>query len=212
MRNLTFLFFFSALLLAMQAPAQELTKQQLKEWKKTAKEYQRNPQALISLTSERDRLRTENADLQTRINSVQSQQLEWENRITQLENENKLLLSDLQNAQESIRQLTQDKAMLAEKTATAAKQPAAPTGLVYRIQIGAFKKNRVEESLATSDEMKLEDADGMQKVMVGLFTNYEDAKQLMNSLKKMGVKGAWIVPYRDGQRISLKEALGKDPQ
>ena len=44
--------------------------------------------------------------------------------------------------------------------------------------------------------------------LIGNFRNYDEAKELSDYFKKIGLKDAWVVPYRDGTRITLKEALG----
>ena len=59
-----------------------------------------------------------------------------------------------------------------------------------------------------SENLNVEESAEYQKVVVGQFRDYEKAKNLRDELKQMGVKGAWIVSYRDGQRITVKEALG----
>ena len=36
---------------------------------------------------------------------------------------------------------------------------------------------------------------------------FDEAKELMEYIQKIGVKDAWVVPFRDGIRITLEEAL-----
>jgi hypothetical protein len=47
----------------------------------------------------------------------------------------------------------------------------------------------------------------MQKVTLGNFRDYWEADKFKKYLRDMGVKDAWIVPFKDGQRVDIKEVL-----
>ena len=85
-------------------------------------------------------------------------------------------------------------------------------GTVFRVQIGAYEKNYIPDNLDTSDSMTLELSDGMQKVMVGQFRDYQEAKELMKHMKKVGLGDAWVVAYVDGSRVKLNDVVSKDEQ
>lgn len=80
-------------------------------------------------------------------------------------------------------------------------------GIWFRVQIGAYKNRQIDKNLETTDELSLEKPNDIQKVSLGRFRQYEDAKRLKTQLKGMGLKDAWIVSYKDGKRISIEEAL-----
>jgi len=46
-----------------------------------------------------------------------------------------------------------------------------------------------------------------QRINIGIFRNYWEADTFKKYLREMGVKDAWIVPYRDGIRVEIKDVL-----
>ena len=58
-----------------------------------------------------------------------------------------------------------------------------------------------------SKEFSQEDMQELRKYVIGNFRNYEDANVLKRYLREMGVEDAWIVPYRDGRRVPLKDVI-----
>ena len=58
-----------------------------------------------------------------------------------------------------------------------------------------------------SREFSQEEMQELRKYVIGNFRNYEDANVLKRYLREMGVEDAWIVPYRDGKRVPLKDVL-----
>jgi septal ring factor EnvC (AmiA/AmiB activator) len=77
-------------------------------------------------------------------------------------------------------------------------------GIWFRVQIGAYEQDQIDESLQTTNEFGLE-GDGLQKIVLGRFRNYDNAKRLQTHLQKKGLKDAWIVSYRDGVRVPIEE-------
>jgi len=51
------------------------------------------------------------------------------------------------------------------------------------------------------------DENGLQKISVGFFRDYWEADTLKKYLREMGVKDAWIVPFKDGKRVPIKDVL-----
>ena len=80
-------------------------------------------------------------------------------------------------------------------------------GVVFKVQVGAFRKVDLEKYANTSKDFTQEDGESLRKYIIGNFRNYEDANVLKRYLREMGVNDAWIVPYRDGQRVPLKEVV-----
>lgn len=99
-------------------------------------------------------------------------------------------------------------------TQTTKKTTIEPTDnqLVYKIQIGAFRKpsksfnktykrlNRIRKINKTVNEK------GITVYTIGHLSNLQDAAKLQNQIRKEGVKDAFIVIYHKGKRVSLKEA------
>ena len=51
------------------------------------------------------------------------------------------------------------------------------------------------------------DADGTKKYTLGFFGDYWEAENFKKYLREMGVKDAWIVAYKNGSRVELKDVL-----
>jgi epidermal growth factor receptor substrate 15 len=83
----------------------------------------------------------------------------------------------------------------------------APTGLVYRVQVGAFA-NPIREDLfreftpVTGDKLD----NGITRYMAGYFGNRDRASDAQRQIRTLGYKDAFVVAYCDGNRISLAEA------
>jgi len=86
-----------------------------------------------------------------------------------------------------------------KKGATALYVPPT-TGTWFAVQIGAFNNYSVPGKLM-GNGVKEDQQDGMHKYTVGQFSNKADAESLKNSLIEMGVKDAFVVGYKNGQRI-----------
>lgn len=202
MRILTQISIVMLVLFAGQVFAQdaEMTKEEIKRWKKIIKDYKKNPAALKKLTEERQRYKQESEQLQAQLSDLQSQQGQGNSMLAQKEQEVMDLNNQLLNAQSTIQQLR-------DQIASTPVKDDMISGLVYRVQIGAYQKTKMSSSLATDEAMKLEDADGLQKILIGQFRNMDEATALKDHMVKIGVKDAWVVPFRDGVRISLEEAM-----
>jgi len=91
--------------------------------------------------------------------------------------------------------------------ATLAKQD----GVYFRVQVGAIRNPYFasvffgEYDLLT--EVNVEQIDGWHKYTVGSQTNYNKALELKKQIQKQTpVKSAFVIAYKDGKRISVKEA------
>ncbi|MBU3658866.1 MAG: hypothetical protein FGM14_03275 [Flavobacteriales bacterium] len=82
-----------------------------------------------------------------------------------------------------------------------------PRGLVYRVQVGAFRKPVPNEffrefSPVSGDILP----NGLTCYMAGYFNNVNNASTAKNEIRTIGYKDAFIVAYCDGKRISFAEA------
>ena len=80
--------------------------------------------------------------------------------------------------------------------------------LSYRVQIAADPMELGDESpkLARFSDVKVYRHGGLYKYTVGNETNMTDARRLLVSVKEKGVKDAFIVIFRNEERISQEEA------
>ncbi len=80
-------------------------------------------------------------------------------------------------------------------------------GLVLRIQLGAYA-NRLSKNVFknVNDVIEVRTEDGLYKYMSGSFTTFEAAAKHKVDLVLIGYRGAFVTAYKDGKRVSLKEA------
>lgn len=83
--------------------------------------------------------------------------------------------------------------------------PALPSGIIYKIQIGAFTKAIPQNSFNGLTPVSGESRKDSKYIryFVGLFNAYEAAKVALPFIKQTGYKDAFIVAYKDGQRIAI---------
>lgn len=81
-------------------------------------------------------------------------------------------------------------------------------GVLFKVQIGAFRNKDLSKYFSSSENFGGEiDPDGTQRYTLGNFTDYWQADKFKKYLREMGVKDAWIVPYKDGRRVPMKDVL-----
>ena len=88
----------------------------------------------------------------------------------------------------------------------------ATKGVVLRVQLGAYK-NRLSKNVFKdiNNLIEIKTDDGLYKYMTGSFTTFDEAAKHKVELLLKGYQGAFITAYKDGKRVSLKEA-GATPQ
>jgi len=79
---------------------------------------------------------------------------------------------------------------------------------IYRIQIGAFKNALSEAVFVGVDNLiSFTGKDGLVRYMAGSFAEYKDAVNYMHQMRARGFEDAFIVTYKNGERISLNVAI-----
>jgi hypothetical protein len=83
-----------------------------------------------------------------------------------------------------------------------------PTGLVYRVQVGAFAKPIPGELFKEFNPVSGEAIpnSNIMRYMAGFFNNSQRAISARDEIRKLGYADAFAVAYCDGKRISLAEA------
>jgi len=85
-----------------------------------------------------------------------------------------------------------------------AKAPTTAKGsleVAYRIQIAASSKSTIDARYHNIDDLEVIKEGEMYKFLVGYFSSAEAARPRLSALKANGFDGAFIVAYKDGQRI-----------
>ena len=199
MNNRLVLFFCLALIFSTSHSFAQLSKQEKKEWKKKAKEFARSPENLKQLTEDKEAAEGQVSSLSDKIAQLQSSMSNKDARLADLED-----------------QLAQARAQLTSTRAELSQMKATPVvnemdfsqGVVFKVQIGAFKNKNLQKYFDNNPNLGGEVKEGEpQKITIGIFRDYWEADEFKKYMREMGVKDAWIVPYRDGQRVEIKDVL-----
>tara|TARA_B100001250_G_scaffold154261_1_gene132576 strand:+ start:8091 stop:10085 length:1995 start_codon:yes stop_codon:yes gene_type:complete len=79
---------------------------------------------------------------------------------------------------------------------------------IYRIQIGAFVKPLSDKVfVGVNNVIPFTGKDGFVRYMTGAFSEYSEAVDYQAQMRARGFEDAFIVTYRDGERISLNVAM-----
>ena len=198
MKKLALLFCMALLFAGTQSFAQ-LSKQEKKEWKKKAKEYAKNPANLKQFVEDKQSADNQVATLNKRVTDLQKTMSDKDARSAELEDQ----LSQMRG------QLTATRAELAQLKENPVINPMDfSRGVVFKVQVGAFKNKDLSKYFDNNPNFGGEVKEGEpQRITIGIFRDYWEADQFKKYMREMGVKDAWIVPYKDGQRTEIKEVL-----
>lgn len=181
---------------AFEANAQ-MDKKEKKEWKKRIKklepeQYKQLLDENKSLKGQVTSLKTELGNIDDRIADKDQQILTYQSQVGDLREE----LSRLQNAKPAENVTTSNTGSGIDES----------KGVVFKVQLGAFSKKDLKK-YDNSPNFSAEDANGLQKYTIGVFRDYWEADTFKKYLREMGVKDAWVVSYKDGVRVPIKDVL-----
>ena len=81
-------------------------------------------------------------------------------------------------------------------------------GLVFRVQIGAFKTQLANDAFKGLSPLNGETAgNGYIRYTAGNFTKFENAGAVKNDLRNLGYSDAFVVAFFNGKRITVAEAI-----
>ncbi len=202
-------FLFALTVVPETVQAQEMSKKELKKQKKKLKKEQKSrlkelkkmsPDEFDKMRSQQQEAKQQASELSGEVNSLKSQLESKDSEAKQMKDQVRRLEGELQEARATM-----------ESKPTEQNVPLSnhyDEGLVFRVQIGAYRDKNLEPYLETSENFNGEtDAQGLQVYTLGNFRDYWEADKFKKYLRAMGVKDAWIVPFRDGARVPLKEVL-----
>lgn len=94
-------------------------------------------------------------------------------------------------------------------TKTSVKKSSTEQGILFRVQIAASKKKLSTKSFNFKglENVKMKVIDDYYKYFYGETPSFKKIKEILKEVKPKGFKDAWIVAFKNGQKISLKEAL-----
>ena len=179
-----------------------MTKAEKKEWKKKAKQYAKDPATLKQLTEEKQVADNNVSDLTNQTKALNSQISDKNAKIADLEDQLNRMRGDLNSARAELSQL---------KSKPVVNPMDFSKGVVFKVQVGAFKNKDLSKYFENNPNFGGEAADKdknePQKITIGIFRDYWEADTFKKYMREMGVKDAWIVPYKDAQRVELKDVL-----
>jgi outer membrane murein-binding lipoprotein Lpp len=193
------LFLCLALIFSGTQVFSQLSKKEKKEWKKKAKEFAKNPANLKTLVETKQVVETDNSALKGQVSTLNGQVSDKNAKIAELEDQISKMRSELTSTKAELAQLKEN-------------PPINPMdfskGVVLKVQIGAFKNKDLAKYFDNNPNFGGEATDkGEQKFTIGVFRDYWEADKFKKYLRDMGVKDAWIVPFKDGQRVDIKDVL-----
>jgi cell division protein FtsN len=84
---------------------------------------------------------------------------------------------------------------------------AMPKGLVYMVQVGAFRNELPAEVFQDITPVSgIHVGNGLVRYSAGRFEDRQEAVKAQDQIRARGYKDAFVVAYMDGQRITLKQA------
>jgi hypothetical protein len=178
----------------------QMDKKEKKEWKKKAKEYAKNPEQLKQLVDDNQALNSQVSGLKSENTGLQSNLSDKDAKVSELQDDLAKLRSDLAAAKAAAREAS-------AKPVEMATGGKMIDGIVFKVQIGAFRNKDLSKYFDNNENFGGESADGTQKITLGQFRDYWEADTFKKYLREMGVKDAWIVPYKDGTRVEIKDVL-----
>lgn len=196
------LFLCLALIFSGTTVFAQLSKKEKKEWKKKAKQYAKNPATLKQLTEDKQVADNNVTDLGGQVKTLQSTISDKNAKIAELEDQISRMRSELNSAKAELAQL---------KAAPVVNPMDFSKGVVFKVQVGAFKNKDLSKYFDNNPNFGGEAADKdkaePQKITIGIFRDYWEADTFKKYMREMGVKDAWIVPYRDGVRVEIKDVI-----
>jgi TolA-binding protein len=190
------------LLIGFTASAQ-LSKQEKKEWKQKYKAYKKDLEGFKDLVEENGTLKSQLSSTKNQLSGIQSEISDKDAKIAEMQDQVTRLQSQVASARAAEQQAKQ---ALAAKP-SGGGQTIDLNGVVFKVQIGAFRKKDMSKFFNNNIMFTGETEDGLQKITLGFFRDYWEADTLKKYLREMGVKDAWVVPYKDGTRVPIKEVL-----
>lgn len=177
----------------------QLSKEEKKEWGKKLKST--SVEDYKSLVDGKEESDAAVADLESEVSALNDENSRLQQELDNLKNQ-------LAEAQTAPAVEAEEPTEESEPEETIASASSGVSGLIFKVQIGAYKEFDIRKYFDNNKNFSGEvDEDGTMRYTIGLFKDYWEADQFKKYLREMGVKGAWVVSYKDGNRIPIKDAL-----
>lgn len=127
----------------------------------------------------------------------------------ELKSSNQKLTDDLATCNTSLAEMANKMAALQASVQELEKRPVScpedisktPMGTIYKVQMGFFRNLSIISILEKAKAFGAENVNGINRYVVGSFTTEEEANQFVKDIRTLGIRGAFVSKYVDGQRI-----------
>lgn len=202
--------FVATVAVAQTEDVRPLTKKEKKEWRKKKKRM--SEEDFRMLYEQNTAMKATIASSEGEIASLESQVSSKDEQISDLQKQVTRMQAAYQAAQRELENLKAQPAAQPAYNPNVVNGEDFSVGVVFKVQVGAFRKMDLEKYAETSKEFNQEEMEELRRYVIGNFRNYEDANVLKRYLREMGLQDAWIVPYKDNKRVPLKEVIGDNAQ
>ncbi len=166
--------------------AQDLTKAEKKSLKKELRTYLKDP---IKFKYLKDNLAVKDVIIKEQLNDL-----------SEVSTEKKELSARLNAARDSIG-FYENKLAKYVSAQVSSVSCRDDSGLKYRVQIGLYKDFDITSFFSEIKVLNFEQIEGEFRYTIGNFTTENDAELFKAAIRKMGIKGAFVSYYLDGERI-----------
>lgn len=180
----------------------QLSRKEKKEWKKQMKRLE--VEEFKNLVEEKQQLEDQVNSLNGQVNSLQSQMNQKNQEVEKAQSALKDGQNQLEEAKATLTKLQQDDSMDISRQTNSTR---VAKGVAFKVQIGAFRNKELSKYFDKTGSFDGEVDNSLERYTLGIFQDYWEADKFKKYLRDMGVKDAWVVAYKDGQRVPLKDVL-----
>jgi prefoldin subunit 5 len=200
-KSITILIAIMCFGVAFNATAQ-MDKKEYKEWKKRIKALE--PEQYKTLIEENKSLNGQVSGLKKELAGIDDKISDKDDQIAQYQEQISSLRDQVTSAKKAANN-TQPKA--SERSVNTGGGIDENTGIVFKVQIGAFAKKDLKKFAASAQNFSADSDGKINRYSIGSFRDYWEADTFKKYLREMGVKDAWIVSFKDGKRVPIKDVL-----
>lgn len=205
MKNILTIFSLLMFVGFAQTADAQMSKQETKEWKKRIKAL--SPEQYKALLEENKSLKGQLSSLKKEVAGVDDRIKEKDDQIADYQDQVSSLRRELADAKKKAVENLGSGTTEGNTRSLSSGGAVSEKGVLFKVQIGAFKKKDLSDFSKNNPSFQLDEKDGVMKYTIGMFKDYWEADTFKKYLREMGVKDAWIVAFKDGKRVPIKQVL-----
>lgn len=205
MKNILAIFSLLIFVGFAQTANAQMSKDETKEWKKRIKAL--SPEQYKALLEENKSLKGQLSSLKKEVAGVDDRIKEKDDQIADYQDQVSSLRRELADAKKKAVENLGSGETAGNTRSLGSGAGYDDKGVLFKVQIGAFKKKDLSDFSKNNPSFQLDEKDGVMKYTIGMFKDYWEADTFKKYLREMGVRDAWIVAFKDGKRVPIKEVL-----